>query len=91
MEPLVRGVLECRFEQIDAGADEAVEMVIADLLSVWSMFSLGNSDYKKKYGAVAAAPKAVFTFDSTKTESPAPAVAPINLPLVQCQALQQLL
>ena len=34
MEPLMRGILECRFEQTDAGADEAVEMAIADLLSL---------------------------------------------------------
>ncbi len=34
MKPLMRGILECRFEQTDAGADEAVEMAIADLLSL---------------------------------------------------------
>lgn len=32
LEPIARGVLACRFEQTDAGADEAVEMAIADLL-----------------------------------------------------------
>jgi len=32
MEPLTKGVLNCKFEQTDAGADEAVEMAIADLL-----------------------------------------------------------
>ncbi len=32
LEPVARGVLACRFEQTDAGADEAVEMAIADLL-----------------------------------------------------------
>ena len=34
MEPLTRGVLNCKFEQTDAGADEAVEMAIADLLAL---------------------------------------------------------
>ena len=34
LEPLARGVLSCRFEQTDAGADEAVEMAIADLLGL---------------------------------------------------------
>lgn len=34
LEPLMRGVLACKFEQTDAGADEAVEMAIADLLSL---------------------------------------------------------
>lgn len=34
LEPLARGVLACRFEQTDAGADEAVEMAIADFLSL---------------------------------------------------------
>lgn len=33
-EPLMRGVLACKFEQTDAGADEAVEMAIADLLAL---------------------------------------------------------
>ena len=34
LEPIARGVLACRFEQTDAGADEAVEMAIADLLQL---------------------------------------------------------
>jgi len=34
MEPLMRGILECRFEQTDTAADEAIEMAIADLLSL---------------------------------------------------------
>ena len=34
MEPFTKGVLNCKFEQTDAGADEAVEMAIADLLSL---------------------------------------------------------
>uniref|UniRef100_A0A7S2EHJ5 SEC7 domain-containing protein n=1 Tax=Ditylum brightwellii TaxID=49249 RepID=A0A7S2EHJ5_9STRA len=34
LEPLMKGVLSCRFQQTDAGADEAVEMAIADLLSL---------------------------------------------------------
>ncbi len=34
LEPLMKGVLACRFEQTDAGADEAVEMAIADLLAL---------------------------------------------------------
>ena len=34
LNPLVLGVLQCKFEQTDAGADEAVEMAIADLLLV---------------------------------------------------------
>ncbi|KAL3923282.1 MAG: hypothetical protein SGILL_001741 [Bacillariaceae sp.] len=34
MEPLTKGVLNCKFEQTDAGADEAVEMAIADLLQL---------------------------------------------------------
>mmetsp|Transcript_38390 Transcript_38390/g.42460 ORF Transcript_38390/g.42460 Transcript_38390/m.42460 type:complete len:1562 (+) Transcript_38390:322-5007(+) len=33
-EPLMKGVLQCKFEQTDAGADEAVEMAIADLLAL---------------------------------------------------------
>ena len=33
-ESLMRGVLTCKFEQTDAGADEAVEMAIADLLAL---------------------------------------------------------
>jgi hypothetical protein len=33
-EPLTKGVLNCKFEQTDAGADEAVEMAIADLLAL---------------------------------------------------------
>ena len=32
LEPTMKGVLACRFEQTDAIADEAVEMAIADLL-----------------------------------------------------------
>jgi len=42
LEPLVRGVLECRFEQTDAGADEAVEMAIADLLSLMVTLDYGS-------------------------------------------------
>jgi Sec7 domain len=34
LEPLTKGVLNCKFEQTDAGADEAVEMAIADLLAL---------------------------------------------------------
>lgn len=34
LEPLTKGILNCKFEQTDAGADEAVEMAIADLLSL---------------------------------------------------------
>jgi len=34
LEPLMRAVLACKFEQTDAGADEAVEMAIADLLAL---------------------------------------------------------
>ena len=34
LEPLMKGVLACKFEQTDAGADEAVEMAIADLLAL---------------------------------------------------------
>ncbi|KAG7356851.1 RalF-like Dot/Icm system translocated protein [Nitzschia inconspicua] len=34
IEPLTKGVLNCKFEQTDAGADEAVEMAIADLLAL---------------------------------------------------------
>jgi hypothetical protein len=34
MEPLTKGVLNCKFEQTDAGADEAVEMAIADFLAL---------------------------------------------------------
>jgi hypothetical protein len=34
LEPLTKGVLNCKFEQTDAGADEAVEMAIADLLQL---------------------------------------------------------
>lgn len=34
LEPLTKGVLSCKFEQTDAGADEAVEMAIADLLKL---------------------------------------------------------
>jgi hypothetical protein len=34
LEPLTKGVLACKFEQTDAGADEAVEMAIADLLAL---------------------------------------------------------
>jgi hypothetical protein len=34
VEPLTKGVLNCKFEQTDAGADEAVEMAIADLLAL---------------------------------------------------------
>mmetsp|Transcript_15238 Transcript_15238/g.37592 ORF Transcript_15238/g.37592 Transcript_15238/m.37592 type:complete len:1844 (-) Transcript_15238:106-5637(-) len=34
LEPLMKGVLNCKFEQTDAGADEAVEMAIADLLAL---------------------------------------------------------
>lgn len=34
LESIARGVLACRFEQTDAGADEAVEMAIADLLQL---------------------------------------------------------
>ena len=33
-EALTKGVLSCKFEQTDAGADEAVEMAIADLLAL---------------------------------------------------------
>ena len=33
-ESLTKGVLSCKFEQTDAGADEAVEMAIADLLAL---------------------------------------------------------
>ncbi|KAL3795042.1 hypothetical protein HJC23_006363 [Cyclotella cryptica] len=34
LEAVALGVLACRFEQTDAGADEAVEMAIADLLGL---------------------------------------------------------
>lgn len=34
LEALMKGVLQCKFEQTDAGADEAVEMAIADLLAL---------------------------------------------------------
>lgn len=34
LEQLLQGVLACKFEQTDAGADEAVEMAIADVLSL---------------------------------------------------------
>lgn len=34
MANLMRGILACRFEQTDVGNDEAVEMAIADLLSL---------------------------------------------------------
>ena len=34
LDPLVRGLLACKFEQTDVGADEAVEMAIADLISL---------------------------------------------------------
>jgi Sec7 domain len=34
MEPLTLGILSCKFEQTDAGADEAVEMAIADVLQL---------------------------------------------------------
>jgi hypothetical protein len=34
LESIALGVLSCRFEQTDAGADEAVEMAIADLLGL---------------------------------------------------------
>ena len=34
LEPIARGVLACRFEQTDAGVDEAVETAIADLLQL---------------------------------------------------------
>mmetsp|Transcript_33251 Transcript_33251/g.38489 ORF Transcript_33251/g.38489 Transcript_33251/m.38489 type:complete len:2324 (+) Transcript_33251:190-7161(+) len=34
LEPLTTGVLNCRFELTNAGADEAVEMALADLLSL---------------------------------------------------------
>lgn len=34
MTNLMRGILACRFEQTDVGNDEAVEMAIADLLSL---------------------------------------------------------
>jgi hypothetical protein len=32
LEALIQGILACKFEQTDAGADEAVEMAIADVL-----------------------------------------------------------
>ena len=34
LEGLMKGILNCKFEQTDAGADEAVEMAIADLLAL---------------------------------------------------------
>jgi hypothetical protein len=34
LQPIAMGVLSCRFEQTDAGVDEAVEMAIADLLGL---------------------------------------------------------
>eukprot|EP00934_Nitzschia_sp_Nitz4_P000778 Nitzschia sp. Nitz4//scaffold170_size48074//15496//20557//NITZ4_007104-RA/size48074-snap-gene-0.36-mRNA-1//1//CDS//3329538637//778//frame0 len=34
LEPLTKGVLNCKFEQTDAGSDEAVEMAIADLIAL---------------------------------------------------------
>lgn len=33
-EPVTRAILACKFEQTDAGADEAVEMAIADVLAL---------------------------------------------------------
>ena len=43
LEPLTRAVLNCKFEQTDAGADEAVEMAIADLLSLIVSLDVENS------------------------------------------------
>ena len=34
LEGILRGVLQCKFEQTDAGADEAVELAICDLLAL---------------------------------------------------------
>lgn len=34
LEPLLRAILQCKFEQTDIGADEAVEMSMADLLAL---------------------------------------------------------
>jgi len=38
LDPLVRGLLACKFEQTDVGADEMVENAIADLLSLLVAF-----------------------------------------------------
>ena len=38
LQPIALGILACRFEQTDAGADEAVEMAIADLLGLIIQF-----------------------------------------------------
>jgi len=38
LQPIALGVMACRFEQTDAGADEAVEMAIADLLGLIVQF-----------------------------------------------------
>eukprot|EP00978_Attheya_sp_CCMP212_P035488 scaffold154672_cov38-Attheya_sp.AAC.3 len=40
LEPLMQGVLACKFEQTNAGADEAVEMAIADFLSLLTDLNL---------------------------------------------------
>jgi hypothetical protein len=42
-EALVQGTLACKFEQTDAGADEAVEMAIADLLCLIIRMNYNNS------------------------------------------------
>lgn len=44
LDPLMRGVLQCKFEQTDAGADEAVEMAIADLLALLVAIDASSHD-----------------------------------------------
>lgn len=72
LDPLMVGVLRCKFEQTDVGADEAVEMAIADLLAL--IVSLDNSsspENKIKPETFMDAFNTVFVTRNTFVHSPA--------------------
>ena len=71
LEPLTRSVLSCRFEQTDAGADEAVEMAIADLLSLVVSLDRGTDGGGILPATLMEAFNTVFVTRNTFVHSPA--------------------
>lgn len=71
LQPLMRGILECRFEQTDVGSDEAVEMAIADFLSLLVRLNRQDSTYPISSEVLIEAFNTVFVTRNTFVHSPA--------------------
>jgi len=82
LEPIVRGVLACRFEQTDAGADEAVEMAIADLLQL-----LVELDAAGARSAESMLVRQVYANKRLKKESSGTSSQPNNKTVIKIQRL----